>query len=92
MSNTNRRYTFGEGGDSITEVGIASPGGGEITQVKFQTAVPITPDEPVWVALGRRILELEAQLTRKSHEFMRMENAWRLEVEKLERELGEKNE
>jgi hypothetical protein len=91
MSNTNRRYKFGEGGSSITEVGIGGPGG-IVTQVKFQTAVPVTPEEPVWVALGRRIPELEKQLTRKSGEFMRMENAWRLEVEKLERELGEKNE
>jgi hypothetical protein len=83
MGNTNRRYTFSEGGNSITEVGIGGPGG-EVTKVKFQTAVPITAEEPVWVALGRRILELEAQLTRKAAEFMRMENTWRREVSIVE--------
>ena len=90
MNNTNQSYKFGSdgsGGHTLTEVGIVPPGGdGEVTKVKFGTAIKISPDEPVWVALGRRIVELEAQLTGKSHEFVRMENAWRLEVEKLERE------
>ena len=84
-----RRYKFGPGGDSLTEVGIGNPGG-EIIQIKFQTAVPVCADEPVWVSLGRRILELEKLLTLKAAEFVRMENSWRREVEHLEHKKKKK--
>ena len=62
MSNIGRRYKLGEGGHTLTEVGIAQPGTGEIKKIKFGMPVKITHDEPVWVALGKRILELEREV------------------------------
>ena len=55
-------YRFKKDGGTITEVGMYEPTNGKLEKVKFNTPVKILTNEPTWVALSRRIVELETQL------------------------------
>jgi Mg2+ and Co2+ transporter CorA len=58
---TSNPYRFKKDGGTISEVGQWDEG--KLERIKFNTPVKILTNQPTWVALGHRIVELEAQLS-----------------------------